>query len=261
MINQLPYVERRMIFQQLFEPESFTYTYLLGCPDSGETVLIDPVLETVARDLEVLQKMGRKLTCTLETHIHADHVTGACKLRSLTDCKIAGAAIDGLPCRDIGVREGEPLRIGSLEIHPLFTPGHTDTHHAYLIVGGVTDRLFTGDALLIDACGRTDFQSGDAATLYRSIQDKIFSCPDDTLIYPGHDYDGRWVSSVAQEKTRNPRLKDGMDQQTFVDLMNGLKLPHPAKMDFSVPGNLQCGQCSDNMPENLQHLCRQHDQG
>lgn len=250
-----------MIFKQLFESESCTYTYLLGCPQTGETVLIDPVLETVERDLEVLRAMERRVTCVLETHIHADHITGACKLKSLTDCKIAGPAMDELPCRDIGVREGEPLRIGTLELQPLFTPGHTDTHHAYLLRSPAQAWLFTGDALLIDACGRTDFQAGDAATLYRSIQDKFFTLPGDTLVYPAHDYEGRFVSTIAQEKTRNPRLKEERSEAEFVALMDGLDLPHPAKMEYSVPSNRQCGQCPDELPPELRRLCAPHEQG
>ena len=250
-----------MIFRQLFEPESFTYTYLLGCPQTGETLLIDPVLETAPRDLEVLHAMDRKLTCVLETHVHADHVTGAFMLKSATDCKIAGPAMDDLPCRDIGVREGEVFRVGTLEIHPLFTPGHTDTHHGYLFHSPIGDWLFTGDALLIDACGRTDFQMGDAATLYRSIHGKFFSRPNDTLIYPAHDYAGRCVSTVAQEKARNPRLKDNRSEEDFVALMSGLDLPYPAKIDFSVPANELCGRCPEDLPQELKELCDPHDQG
>ncbi len=250
-----------MIFRQLFEPESFTYTYLLGCPQTGETALIDPVLETVNRDLETLRDMGLKLSYALDTHIHADHVSGAFKLKALADCKIAGAAMDDLPCRDIGVREGETFRVGTLEIHPLFTPGHTDTHHAYLFHSPSGDWLFTGDALLIDACGRTDFQMGDAATLYRSIHEKLFSRPDETLVYPAHDYEGRRVSTVGQEKARNPRLKDDRGEEDFVRIMNDLRLPHPKKMSFSVPANERCGRCPDDVPPEVRVLCDAGDQG
>ena len=250
-----------MIFKQLFEPESFTYTYLLGCPQTGETVLIDPVLETANRDLEVLHEMGLKLTYSLETHVHADHVSGAFKLKAIADCKIAGPAMDDLPCRDIGVREGETFRVGTLEIHPLFTPGHTDTHHAYLFHSPSGDWLFTGDALLIDACGRTDFQMGDAATLYRSIHEKFFSCSNETLVYPAHDYEGRCVSTVGQEKARNPRLKDNRSEEDFVTLMSELDLPYPKKIDFSVPANELCGRCPDNLPPGVQALCEVRDQG
>ena len=250
-----------MLFRQLFEPESYTYTYLLGCPQTGETLLIDPVLETAERDLEALRQLGRTLTCVLETHIHADHVTGACKLRALSGCRIAGPAMDELPCRDVGVREGEAFRLGSLALEPLFTPGHTAAHHAYRLRGPAGDLLFTGDALLIDACGRTDFQGGDAAALYRSVRDKLFTLPDDTLVYPAHDYAGRFVSTVAQEKARNPRLGGGRGEAEFVAEMNALQLPHPAKMDYAVPGNERCGECPEEMPAARRHLCAPHDQG
>ena len=250
-----------MLFRQLFEPESYTYTYLLGCPQTGETLLIDPVLETVERDLEALRQLDRKLSCALETHIHADHVTGACKLRALSGCRIAGPAMDELPCRDVGVREGETFRLGSLAVEPLFTPGHTATHHAYRVRGPAGDLLFTGDALLIDACGRTDFQGGDAAALYRSVHDKLFALPDDTLVYPAHDYAGRRVSTVAQEKARNPRLGGGRGAAEFVAEMNALELPYPAKMDYAVPGNERCGECLEETPAERRRLCAPHDQG
>ncbi len=249
-----------MIFRQLFEPDSCTWTYLLACPDSGETVLIDPVLDTVHRDLEVLQEMGLKLGYALDTHIHADHLTGSRKLKALADCKIAGPAMDQLPCTDVGVAEGRPLRVGGLELQPLFTPGHTDSHHAYLIDNGTQRMLFSGDALLIDACGRTDFQSGDAGTLYDSITQKIFSLPDETLIYPGHDYEGRQLSSVGQEKTRNPRLA-GKSRAEFIAIMEALDLPYPRKIDFAVPGNRMCGQCPPNVPDELRAPCEIHEVG
>ena len=175
-----------MIFRQLFEPDSSTYTYLLSCRDTGRTVLIDPVLDTAERDARVLQKMGLQLSFTLDTHIHADHLTGASKLKELTGSQIAYPAIDELPCADLGVREGTVFRVGQIEIHPLFTPGHTNHHHAYLVDNGTQKMLFSGDALLIESCGRTDFQSGNAETLYRSIHDKIFTLPDDTIIWRIH---------------------------------------------------------------------------
>lgn len=250
-----------MIFRQLFEKTSCTYTYLLGCPDSGEVILIDPVLETVERDLGVLREMGLKLSATLETHIHADHITGAVKLRALTDCKIAGAAMDNLPCRDIGIREGDVFHVGRLMLQPKYTPGHTDTHHAFLIETPVHTILFSGDSLLVDGCGRTDFQSGDAAVLYDSIHEKLFVLPDDTLVYPAHDYAERSVTTIGQERRRNPRLGGGKTKQEFVDTMIGLELPHPSKMEYAVPGNEQCGQCPDNLPPDMVKLCEVHDQG
>jgi glyoxylase-like metal-dependent hydrolase (beta-lactamase superfamily II) len=146
-------------------------------------------------------------------------------------------------------------------LNPLFTPGHTDHHYTYLIDTPVQKFLFTGDALLIEACGRTDFQSGDAETLYNSIHNKIFSLPDETLVYPGHDYEGRFISTVAQEKARNPRLGGGKSKEEFVDIMNNLDLPYPRKIDFAVPGNENCGQCPDDIPDDLKGGCALHDQG
>ena len=191
-----------MIFRQLFEPVSSTYTYLIACEVTGQAILVDPVLPSWQRDLEVLKDLGLRLAITLDTHVHADHITAASRLKRETGSTIAHPAIDALSCVDRPVREGEPLRLGSVHLDPLYTPGHTDGHHAYLL----GDRVLTGDALLIDGCGRTDFQGGDATTLYRSIHDKLFSLPGETLVYPAHDYEGRCVSSIAQEKQRNPRL-------------------------------------------------------
>lgn len=244
-----------MIFRQLFEPVSCTYSYLIGCPQTKQCAIIDPVIDTAERDLEVVQSLGLTLRYTLETHIHADHLTGALKLKLMAGSQICGPAMDKLPCTDIGVQEGEVFRIGRIELHPLFTPGHTDSHHCYLADNHAQKMLFSGDALLIDACGRTDFQSGDAATLYRSIHEKLFSLPDETLVYPGHDYEGRFVSSIAQEKARNPRLKDNKSLQDFVAIMNGLDLPYPRKMDFAVPGNRACGKCPPNVPEEFKASC------
>ena len=223
--------------------------------------MIDPVLETFDRDLGVLQELGLKLTHTIETHIHADHVSGGFKLRSLTDCKIAGPAMDELPCRDLGLVEGEVFRVGNVALHPLHTPGHTDTHHAYLIDDGTHKVLFSGDALLIDACGRTDFQQGDSGVLYDAIHAKFYTLPDDTLVYPAHDYEGRSLTTIGQEKRRNPRLSTGVTREQFIRLMDEFDFPHPRKMEFSVPGNERCGQCPDNMPRGTKRLCETHDQG
>lgn len=250
-----------MIFKQLIEADSSTYTYLIACPSSREAILIDPVLDTVARDLLVLRDMDLKLTATLETHVHADHLTGARRLRAATGCKVAYPAMLDLPCADIGVAEGKGLDVGSVTLHPLFTPGHTDHHHAYLIDTPALKLLFTGDALLIDGCGRTDFQFGNANDLYNSIHNKFFSLPDETLVYPAHDYEGRFVSSIAQEKARNPRLKLGMGKDDFVELMNGLDLPYPRKIDFAVPGNETCGECPADVPEQYRGPCKARDQG
>ena len=250
-----------MIFHQLFESDSSTFTYLIADPDSREALLIDPVRETVERDLQLIKDLDLKLTATLETHVHADHLTGAQRLKSQTQCKIAYPAMVQSSCIDIGIKEGEAFKLGHIELNPLYTPGHTDHHHAYLIDTPVQKFLFTGDALLIESCGRTDFQSGDAETLYNSIHNKIFSLPDETLVYPGHDYESRFITTVAQEKARNPRLGGGKNKEEFVEIMNNLDLPYPRKIDFAVPGNEMCGQCPDNIPEGLKGSCALHDQG
>lgn len=250
-----------MIFRQLFEPTSSTYTYLIACEDTRKCALIDTVVDTTERDLAVLQNLGLSLDYTIDTHIHADHLTAAIKLKALTNSKIIYPNVCELPCMDIGAKEGESIRIGNITLHPLFTPGHTDHHFAYLFDNGTQQMIFTGDALLIEACGRTDFQSGDAATLYNSIHEKIFSLPDDTLVYPGHDYSGRLVSSVLQEKQRNPRLQNNKPLSEFIEIMDNLDLPYPKKIDFAVPGNTDCGVCPENTPEELRAPCEIHDQG
>ncbi|MER2552953.1 MAG: MBL fold metallo-hydrolase [Thauera sp.] len=242
-----------MIFRQLFEPISSTYTYLLGCEDTGQAVLIDPVLPAWQRDLEELRRFGLTLAYTLDTHIHADHITAARKLREAVGSRIAHPAIDGLPCADLGVEEGVALQVGSMRIEPMFTPGHTDGHHAYR----VGERVLTGDALLIEGCGRTDFQHGDARALYHSVRGKLFALPDDTLVYPGHDYKERRVSSIAQEKARNPRLGGEQSLAAFEKLMAELDLAYPKFIDFAVPGNRACGECPGGVPEDLQEYCAQ----
>ena len=234
-----------MLFRQLFEPVSSAYTYLVACDEMGEAALIDPVLETTDRDLQVLRELGLALKYTIETHIHADHVTGAARLRELTGCKAAVPEKSSADHADLAIREGEPILVGKLRLEPLYTPGHTDDHHAYYLQSPDAARLFAGDVLLIDGCGRTDFQNGNAATLYRSVHEKIFSLPDDTLVYPGHDYQHRRVSSVAQERERNPRLGAGRSVEEFIALMSELHLPRPNKMDVAVPANLACGESGD----------------
>jgi glyoxylase-like metal-dependent hydrolase (beta-lactamase superfamily II) len=249
-----------MIFRQLFEPGSSTYTYLLADETSGVAALVDPVLETLDRDLAELQALGVRLTHTIETHVHADHLTSARKLRHLTGSKVAAPALDALPCADLGLREGEAFHLGSVAIHPLFTPGHTDTHHAYFVDARPMPFVLTGDALLIDGCGRTDFQGGDSRTLWESITGKLFTLPPDTLVYPGHDYVGRHVSSIAQERARNPRLA-GKTADEFVALMAALKLPLPKRIQFAVPGNRSCGECPPGVPDELRSPCELGDQG
>lgn len=240
-----------MIFRQLFEPISSTYTYLIGCEETGQAILIDPVINAIDRDLQALQQLGLRLECTLDTHVHADHITAALQLKLRVGSKIAAPAIDRLPCVDLPVEENRPIQVGSLSLKGLHTPGHTDGHFAYLL----GERVFTGDALLIDGCGRTDFQNGDSEALYRSVTEKLFSLADETLVYPAHDYTGRRVSSIAQEKGRNPRLGAGKRVEEFKQIMAGLKLPYPKFIDHAVPGNRQCGVCPNDLPEELEKYC------
>ena len=240
-----------MIFRQLSEPISNTYTYLLGCETTGQAMLIDPVINSIDRDLRVLQSLGLTLAYTLDTHIHADHITAARHLKERVESKIAWPAIDRLPCADVGIVEGLPFQLGSITLDPLHTPGHTDGHFAYRC----NDRLFSGDALLIDGCGRTDFQNGDAEALYKSVTEKLFVLSDDVLVYPAHDYKNRRVSSIGQEKSRNPRLGQGRSVDEFKALMAGLHLPYPKFLDFAVPGNRQCGRCPEDLPEQMRQYC------
>ncbi|WP_394672608.1 MBL fold metallo-hydrolase [Limnobacter sp.] len=242
-----------MIFKQLFEPVSSTYTYLLGCEQTGQAVLIDPVVSAIDRDLAVVNELGLTLAYTLDTHIHADHITAALELKKKVGSKIAAPAFDRLPCTDHGIEEDRQFLIGSIEIQPLHTPGHTDGHFSYRL----GERVFTGDALLIDGCGRTDFQNGDAPTLYKSVREKLFSLPEDTLVYPGHDYQNRRVSSIAQEKSRNPRLGEQKTLEEFIEIMGKLNLPYPKFIDYAVPGNRRCGICPSHLPEELEKYCQQ----
>jgi len=242
-----------MIFRQLFEPLSSTYTYLLGDDDTGQAILIDPVITSMDRDLAELHRLGLTLAYTLDTHIHADHVTAALELKRRTGSRIAAPAFDRLACADVGIEDAKPFGMAGISLQPLHTPGHTDGHFSYLL----GDRVFTGDALLIEGCGRTDFQNGDADALYRSITEKLFTLPDETLVYPAHDYKERFVSSIAQEKLRNPRLGKGKTLEEFREIMANLNLPYPTFIDHAVPGNRQCGVCPSDLPDNLVRYCQQ----
>ena len=240
-----------MIFRQLFEPISSTYTYLLGCEETGQAILIDPVIVAIERDLTELHRLGLTLAFSLDTHIHADHITAALELKKRTGSKIAAPAFDRLPCSDVAIEEGKPFEFGRIQLQPLHTPGHTDGHFAYVF----RDRIFTGDALLIEGCGRTDFQNGDADALYKSVTEKLFTLPDEYLVYPAHDYKDRRVSSIAQEKKRNPRLGDERSLEEFKTIMANLNLPYPKFIDYAVPGNKQCGVCPSELPNELEKYC------
>ena len=227
-----------MLFRQLFDKESSTYTYLIADPTSKAAVLVDPVLEQVERDLNLIQELGLTLGYCLETHIHADHITGTGKLRQLTGC--LGIVPEGakVNCADRHMADGEILMVGEIPIQAIATLGHTDSHHAYLVN---RDRVLTGDALFIRGCGRTDFQSGDAGTLYESVTQRLFTLPDETLVYPGHDYRGHMVSTIGEEKQLNPRFV-GRDRDNFIQFMASLNLPNPKKIMEAVPSNQGCGQ-------------------
>ena len=225
-------------FFQLFEHESSTYTYLLMDSESKEAIIIDPVSETFERDFRLIEELGAKLKYVLETHVHADHVTGAGKLREKTSCKVCVGSGAKISCADILLEDSQELSFGSFKIKALSTPGHTDGCTSYYCEG----RVFTGDALLIRACGRTDFQQGSSARLYDSIHQKLFSLPEETIVYPAHDYKGVTSSSIGLEKKFNLRLGGGKTKEDFVKIMSELKLSPPKKIEIAVPANLLCGQ-------------------
>jgi len=229
-----------MIFRQLFDPQSSTYTYLLADPGSREAVLIDPVFEQARRDRALIDELGLRLKLTLETHVHADHITGAWLLKQKLGSRIAVSAASGAEGADVYLRPAERIAFGPRHIEARATPGHTAGCITYVL----DDRsmAFTGDALFIRGCGRTDFQGGDAHSLFRSVRAQIFALPDECLIYPGHDYRGLTVTSVGEEKLHNPRLAESIGEHDFVGYMTNLGLPHPKQMDIAVPANLKCGR-------------------
>ena len=226
-----------MKVRQLFDQDTWTYTYLLWDEVTKEAAIIDSVKEKVERDVKYVQDLGLNLKYALETHVHADHVTGAGQLRQQLGCEVGVHADGGAKCADIQLQDGQEIKLGNQVVKVLHTPGHTSGDVTYAIDGV----LFTGDALLIRACGRTDFQQGDSETLYHSISDKLFSYPDDTVVYPGHDYDGFTESSIGEEKANNPRLANDKPKAEFTEIMDNLNLPKPQRIDVAVPGNLVCG--------------------
>jgi len=224
-----------MLFKQLFDEETFTFTYLLVDAATRHAVLIDPVDGKLQRDLDALKELNAELKYIVETHVHADHITGAYDLKQATGAKFAAGIATGLTCGDALLDEGEVIHFGHEVLHAIPTPGHTNGCTSYRW----RDRIFTGDTLLINACGRTDFQQGSATTLFNSIQ-KILAFPEEHLIYPAHDYNGFRVSSVGQEKSLNPYIS-GVTKEQFVEKMENLNLPRPKKIDVSLPANLRCG--------------------
>ena len=235
-----------LIFRQLFDPQSSTYTYLLGSSKSGEAILIDPVFEQVRRDSALIQELGLKLTYTLETHVHADHVTGAFLLKQRWGSKIAVGAESGAECADIHLKQGDRTEFGERYVEARSTPGHTNGCMSYVLDD--ESMAFTGDVLLIRGSGRTDFQQGDAHAMYRSVHLQLFTLPDACLLYPAHDYRGLTVTSVAEEKRFNPRLGGALSERDFVGYMTNLRLAHPKKLDIAVPANLKCGKPEEDQP-------------
>jgi len=226
-----------VIFKQLFDTETWTYTYLIADSASKEAVLIDPVNTHVDDYIALLDAHGLQLSYTLETHVHADHITASGLLRQRLGSQTAVSRLCGAETADVQIQDGDIFKLGSGEqIKVIATPGHTGGSISFLW----RDRVFTGDALLIGGCGRTDFQGGDAGVLYDSITQRLFTLPDETLVYPGHDYQGRWVSSIMQERTTNLRLT-GKTREQFIEIMNNLNLPKPRLIDAAVPANRYCG--------------------
>ncbi len=224
-----------MIFRQLFDPESSTLTYILGAAE-GDAVIIDPVLEHVEEYIKLLYELGLTLRQVLDTHVHADHITGSQALKTRTGATTVIARDCAAPGYDSLLSDGDILHFGDEKIIVIATPGHTPGSLCYLW----RDRLFTGDTLMINACGRTDFQHGDSRAMYRSITQKLLVLPDETLVYPGHDYKGRRVSCIAEEKVLNVRIA-GKTEDEFVEIMNNLNLAAPKRIHEAVPANLLGG--------------------
>jgi glyoxylase-like metal-dependent hydrolase (beta-lactamase superfamily II)/rhodanese-related sulfurtransferase len=235
-----------LIFRQLFDPQSGTYTYLLADPGSSEAVLIDPVFEQVRRDAALISELDLTLVATLETHVHADHVTAAGLLRRRLGSKVMVPAESGVEGADVYLTPGEKIKFGRRYLEARATPGHTRACMTYVLDN--ESMAFTGDCLLIRASGRTDFQDGSARTLYHSVHTQIFTLPDSCLLYPAHDYRGLTVTSVAEEKRFNPRLGGMRSQDDFAISMQNLNLAHPKKIDIAVPANLKCGEPVEHMP-------------
>jgi sulfur dioxygenase len=228
--------EVTMIFRQLFDSTSGTYTYLLASRHGGEALIIDPVIERIDRYLQLVHELDLKLVKAVDTHLHADHVTGLGALRDRTHCITVMGEHTNADVVSMRVSEGDRVQIEGLSLDVLYTPGHTDDSYSFLF----DDRVFTGDTLLIRGTGRTDFQNGDPRAQYNSIFNKLLKLPDETLVYPAHDYKGETVSTIGEEKFFNPRLRvKSVDE--YVDLMTNLKLPNPKMMDVAVPANMRVG--------------------
>lgn len=225
-----------MIFRQLFDSVSCTYTYLIASRHGGEALIVDPVLEKVDRYLQLLDELDLKLVKAVDTHVHADHITGLGTLRDRTRCVTVMGEQSSVDVVSVRVGDGDRIDIEGVSLRALYTPGHTDDSYSFLM----DDRVFTGDTLLIRGTGRTDFQNGDPKAQYDSLFNKLLKLPDDTLVYPAHDYKGDTVSTIAEERACNPRLQV-KSRDAYVDLMNNLNLPNPKMMDVAVPANQRIG--------------------
>ena len=230
-------MEANLIFHQLFDKDTSTYTYLLGDSGTCEAVLIDPVVEMVERDLQLLSDLGLNLKFILETHVHADHITGSGELRKRTGARVGVSSAYDMSCPDLHIDDGQEIKFGGFTIKALHTPGHTIGCLSYQL----GNKVFTGDALLVRGCGRTDFQEGSSEKLFNSVREKIFALPDDTVVYPAHDYKGLSQTSVGLEKRLNPRLSLRVSRDEFINIMSNLKLAYPKKIQEAVPANLVCG--------------------
>jgi glyoxylase-like metal-dependent hydrolase (beta-lactamase superfamily II)/rhodanese-related sulfurtransferase len=236
-----------LVFRQLGDPTSSTYTYLLADSDTREAILIDPVYDQALRDAALVEELGLELRWTLDTHVHADHVTAAWLLKHRLGSQIGVGAATGAKGADRYLAHGDKLSFGSRHLEARATPGHTAGCMTYVM--GDQSIAFTGDCLLIRGSGRTDFQQGDARALYRSVRAQIFTLPGDCLLYPAHDYRGLTVTSVAEERRFNPRLADSIAEDDFVGYMSHLGLAHPKQIDVALPANLRCGRPEDGARE------------
>lgn len=233
-----------MIFRQLIDKESSTYTYILGDPETREAVIIDPVREQFERDTRFIDELGLRVLFTIETHMHADHITSSGLFRRDKKSQSIVSFFSGADCADSKVNDGDEISFGEQRLIVLTTPGHTNG--CMSLHSPKHKMVFTGDALMIRGCGRTDFQEGSAIKLFESVHSKIFTLPDETLVFPAHDYKGRTVSSVREEKKYNPRLGGGNTKEEFCRIMSNLDLSYPKKIDEAVPANLQCGILSSD---------------
>ena len=223
-----------MIFEQLFDTKSSTYTYILSSGKGREALIIDPVLEHTDQYINFLNKLELKLLKVIDTHIHADHITGLNELSKRTSCTKIMGEISKSEVVDLRVKEDENVKIDNINLKVMYTPGHTDCSYSYLM----NDRVFTGDTLLINGTGRTDFQNGNARQQYDSIFNKLLKLPENTMVFPAHDYNGKKHSTIGSERKNNPRLQvNSVDQ--YVEIMNNLKLANPKMMDVAVPANLK----------------------